>query len=102
VKVQRQKITRADSSSAMSGNWSWSRQLASTRSLRPNPEFDRYLVTASSLMLAVVLIVGAAGYAGVDALLLSLSVTTTARAVPLEQFGQYTMPRNTSSLIICK
>jgi len=63
-------------------------------------QFDCYLLTAGSLMLMVVLVVGAAGYAGLQGLL--SSATTTAKAVRLGQFSQYTMPRNTSSFIICK
>lgn len=41
------------------------RALASTRCLRDGLEFDRYMAAATSLMLMVVLVVGAAGYAGI-------------------------------------
>jgi pheromone shutdown protein TraB len=38
-------------------------------------QFERYLVTAFSLMLVVVLVVGAAGYAGIHGLLSSTAAT---------------------------
>ena len=90
----------AESSSAMSGKWSRSRQLASTQSVRESLQFDRYLVTACSLMLMVVLVVGAAGYAGIQGL--SSPTATSANAAHPDQLSQYTMPRNTSSFITCK
>jgi hypothetical protein len=90
----------AESSSAMSGKWSRSRQFASTQSLREVLQFDRYLVTACSLMLMVVLVVGAAGYAGIQGLW--SPTMTTANAAHPEQSSQYRMPRNTSSFITCK
>jgi pheromone shutdown protein TraB len=53
----------------MPGETSQSPQFESTRSLRPDLQLERYLVTACSLILAVVLVVGAAGYAGIHQLL---------------------------------
>jgi hypothetical protein len=55
---------------------------AKLRSLPPDRQFDSYLVTLCSLMLMVVLVVGATGYAGIDGLL--ASTTTAAKAAPVE------------------
>jgi hypothetical protein len=48
------------------------------RVLRPDLQFDRYLMTVCSLVLMVALVVGAAGYASIHALL--SSTTTAAKA----------------------
>jgi hypothetical protein len=89
--VQREGGMRSESGSAMPGEWSWSRQLASTRSVvRPDSQFDRYLVTACCMMLAVVLVVGAGGYAGIHGL--SSSTTTTAKLATLEQLNREADP----------
>src|SRR5271163_816595 len=66
---------RTESSSAMPGERSQSRLLASTRGLRPDMQFERYLVTACSLLLAVVLVVSTAGYAGIHGLLSTAAPT---------------------------
>ena len=89
MKVQREGGIRTESSSAMSGRRSWSRQLASTRSARPDLEFDRYLVTALSLMLAVVLVIGVGAYAIHRP---SSSITTTAKLAALEQLNREVDP----------
>lgn len=117
--------------------------------MRGDSQLNRYLATACSLILAVVLVVGAAGYAVIESL--STSATTTAKFAILERLNreadpnriltpaaiafatiavflvaiaarsakpaqvpnryrmkapmansQYTIPRNTSSFIICK
>jgi len=57
----------------------------------PELQFYSYVLAACSLMLMVVLVVGATGYAGVQRLL-----------SPAPANSQYTMPRNTSSFITCK
>ena len=90
MKVRREGGIRTESSSAVSGKWSWSRELASTRSVRPNLQFDRYLVAACSLMLAVMLVVGASGYAGIQEL--SSSSTTIAKLATLEQLSREADP----------
>ena len=72
----------------MSGRRSWSRQLASTRSARPDLEFDRYLVTALSLMLAVVLVIGVGAYA----IHRPSSSTTTGKLAALEQLNREVDP----------
>jgi pheromone shutdown protein TraB len=51
--------------------------------VRPDLRFDRYLVAACSLMLAVMLVVGASGYAGIQGL--SSSSTAIAKLATLEQ-----------------
>jgi hypothetical protein len=84
----------------MPDRWSRSRRFASTRGLHPDLQFDSYLLAICSLMLMVVLVVGAAGYSAVQGLL--SSATRTAKAARLDQFSQYTTPRKTSSFIICK
>ena len=89
MKVQREGGIRTESSSAMSGRRSWSRPLASTRSARPDLEFDRYLVTALSLMLAVVLVAGAGGYAGIHR---HSSSNTTGKLAALEQLNREADP----------
>jgi hypothetical protein len=53
--------------------------------VRPNLQFDRYLVAACSLMLAVMLVVGASGYAGIQQP--SSSSTTIAKLATLEQLS---------------
>jgi hypothetical protein len=53
--------------------------------VRPDLQFDRYLVAACSLMLAVMLVVGASGYAGIQEL--SSSSTTIAKLATLEQLS---------------
>lgn len=83
MNVQREGGIRAESGSAMSGKLSRARLLTSTRSLRPDSQFDRYLVTACSLMIALMLVVGAAGYAGIHGLL--SSTTTRAKAARFER-----------------
>jgi len=88
MKVQREGGIRTESSSAMSGRRSWSRQLASTRSARPDLEFDRYLVTALSLMLAVVLVIGVGAYA----IHRPSSSTTTGKLAALEQLNREVDP----------
>ncbi len=65
VKMRRERDTQAETNSALSTNLLQLRAPASTRSLRDGLEFDRYMAAATSLMLIVVLIVGAAGYAGI-------------------------------------
>jgi hypothetical protein len=67
----------------MPGKWSHSRQLSSTQSVQPDLQLNRYLVTAGSMMLAVVLVVGAAGYAGISGLWSSSA--RTAKAARFEQ-----------------
>jgi pheromone shutdown protein TraB len=67
----------------MFGKWRGSRQLVSTLSVQTDLQFDRCLMTACSLMLMVVLVVGAAGSAGMQRLL--SSTTTTAEALRLER-----------------
>ena len=80
----------------MPGKWSRSRQLSSTRSVCPDLQLDRYLVTACSVMLAVVLVVGAAGYAGIR--WLWSSTTTTAKAARFEQANRAVdLPDNIAS-----
>lgn len=61
-----------------------------TRSLRLDLQFDRYPVTACSLMLALVLVVGAAGYAGIHGLL--SSTTTRAKAARFERLNREADP----------
>ena len=59
---------QVESVSELSGNWRHSRRsrlTASTGSLPPVLELDRYMAAACSLMLLVVLSVGAVGYAGI-------------------------------------
>jgi hypothetical protein len=90
MNARREGGIRAESSSAVSGKWSWSRQLASTRSVRADSQFDRYLMTACSLMLAVMLVVGAGGYAGIHGL--SSSTATTAKLATLEQINREADP----------
>jgi hypothetical protein len=90
MNVRREGGIRTESSSAMSGRRSWSRELASTRSARPDLQFDRYLVTALSLMLAVLLVAGAGGYAGIHRH--SSSTTTTAKLATLEQLNREVDP----------
>jgi hypothetical protein len=51
--------------------------------VRPDSQFDSYLLTACSLILAAVLVVGASGYAGIKGL--SSSTATTAKLATLEQ-----------------
>jgi hypothetical protein len=69
----------------MPGKRSRAQTIASTRSLRAESHFDRYIVTAWSLMLAVALVGGAAAYAGIRGI---VSSTTTAaeaaRIAPVE------------------
>ena len=90
MKVQREGGIRTESISAVSVRWSWSRPLALTRSVRPDSEFDSYLMTALSLMLAVVLVVGATGYAGIQRL--SSSTTTTAKLATFAQLNREVDP----------
>ncbi len=84
----------------MPGSFSRSRRFASTRSLDPDLQFDSYLLAMCSLMFMVVLVVGAAGYASMQGIL--SPATRTAKAARLDQFSQYTTPRNTSSFVIRK
>jgi hypothetical protein len=90
MNVQREGGIRAESSSAVSGRRSWSRPLASTRSERSDSQLDTYLVTACSLMLAAVLVVGAAAYADIQGL--SSTSTTTAKLAILEQLNREAVP----------
>jgi hypothetical protein len=90
MSVQREGGIRAESISRVPGRWSWPRPLASTRSARPDLQFDSYLVTACSLMLAVVLVVGATAYAGIQGLLSSSA--TTAKLAILEQLNREAIP----------
>jgi hypothetical protein len=63
---------------------------STTRSLPPDRQFDRYLMTLRSLMLMVVLVVGATSYAGLQG---PLSPTTTvAKAAPVEQSNRAARP----------
>jgi hypothetical protein len=80
----------AESSSPVSGRCSWSRPLASTRSVWPDSEFDSYLMTACGLIFAVVLVVGAGGYADIQRL--SSSTATTAKLATLEQLNREVDP----------
>jgi hypothetical protein len=50
--------------------------------LRSDPQFDSYLMAMCSLMLMVVLVVGATGYASIQGLL--SSATIAAKAAPVE------------------
>jgi hypothetical protein len=86
MNVQREGGIRAESSSPVSGRWSWPRRLASTRSVRPDSQFDSYLLTVCSLILAAVLVVGASGYAGIKGL--SFSTATNAKLATLEQLNR--------------
>jgi hypothetical protein len=88
--VRREGGIRAESGSAMPGRWSGSGQLALTRSVRTDSQFDRYLVTACCMMLAIVLVVGAGGYAGIRGL--SSSSATTAELATLEQLNHEADP----------
>ncbi len=90
MNVRREEGIWAESNSPVSGRCGWSRPLASTRSVRPDSEFNSYLMTALSLMLAVVLVVGATGYAGIQRL--SSSTTTTAKRATLEQLNREAEP----------
>jgi hypothetical protein len=74
---------RAGSSSTIFDKWSRSRQLASTRSVRPKMQLERYLVTVCSLMLMVAAVAGAAGYVGICGLL--STSTTSEETASLEQ-----------------
>jgi pheromone shutdown protein TraB len=58
--------------------------------VRLDSEFDSYLMTACGLILAVVLVVGATGYAGIQGLL--SSTTTTAKRATLEQLNREAEP----------
>jgi hypothetical protein len=84
--MRRKGGIRVESSLSSLGQWSRSRQLASARSAGVDLQFERYLVTACSLMLAVVLVVSAAGYAVIEGL--SSSTTTTAKLAILEQLNR--------------
>jgi hypothetical protein len=88
--VRREGGIRAESGSAMPGRWRGSGQLALTRCVRPHSQFDRYLVTACCMMLAIVLVVGAGGYAGIQGL--SYSNATTAELSTLEQLNREADP----------
>jgi hypothetical protein len=90
MNVRREGGIWAESSSPVSGRCGWSRPLASTRSVRLDSEFDSYLMTACGLILAVVLVVGATGYAGIQGLL--SSTTTTAKRATLEQLNREAEP----------
>jgi hypothetical protein len=65
VKMRRERDTQAETNSAVSGHLRQLQGPASTRSLRHGLEFERYAAAACSLMLVVVLAVGAAGYASI-------------------------------------
>lgn len=54
----------------------------STKSLRAVPEFDRYMVVALSLMLMILLAVGAAGYASIRGTLAVPDQATTDSHLP--------------------
>ena len=90
MNVRREGGIWAESSSPVPGKWSWSRPLASTRSVRPDSEFDSYLMTVCGLILAVVLVVGVTGYAGIQGL--SSSTTTTAKRAALEHLNREVDP----------
>jgi hypothetical protein len=87
--MRREGGIRAKSSSAVPGKWSCSRPLASTRSERADSQLDRYLVTASSLMLAVLLVIGAGAYVIQG---LSSSTATTAKLAIVEQLNRDAVP----------
>ena len=90
MKVQREGGIRTESISAVSVRWSWSRPLALTRSVRPDLQFDRYLLAAGSLRLALVLVVGASGYVGIHRH--SSSTTTTAKLATFAQLNREVDP----------
>ena len=90
MSVRRVGGIEAESSSEVPGRWSWSRQLASTRSARPDLQFDRYLLAAGSLRLALVLVVGASGYVGIHRH--SSSTTTTAKLATFAQLNREVDP----------
>jgi hypothetical protein len=88
---------RAQSGSAMFGRRIRARVLASTRSLRLDSQFDRYLAATCSLMLAVVLVAGVAGYAGIRGLLSSATTTAkAARPVPITRVSTQSIPHENS------
>ena len=90
MNVRREGGIWAESSSPVSGRCGWSRPLASTRSVRPDSEFDSYLMTACGLILAVVLVVGVTGYAGIQGF--SSSTATTAKLAILEHLNREVDP----------
>jgi pheromone shutdown protein TraB len=63
---------------------------STTRSLLPDRQFDRHLMTLCSLMLMVVLVVGATGYAGIQGLL--SPSTIAAKAARIEQLKRAARP----------
>lgn len=65
MKMRRERDAQAETNSAMSTNLRQLLPPISTRSLHQGPEFERYMAAASSLILMVALIVGAAGYASI-------------------------------------
>jgi hypothetical protein len=65
---------------------------AKSRSLPPDRQFDSYLVTLYSLMLMVVLVVGATGYAGIHGLLASTTTAAKAARVKVEQLNREARP----------
>lgn len=79
VKMRGELDTQAQTNSAVSTNLRQLRAPAPTRSLRDHLEFDRYVVATSGLMLMVVLIVGAAGYAGIRGIFRTAAATSTPR-----------------------
>lgn len=69
----------------MPGKRSRAQAIASTRSLGTESHFDRYLLTAFSLMLAIALVAGAAAYAGIRGIVSSTtSAAAAARIAPVE------------------
>ncbi|MFZ0679772.1 MAG: hypothetical protein WAN07_18895 [Candidatus Binatus sp.] len=85
MNMRRKNGIRVESSSAVSGKWNWPRVLASTRSGREDSQLDRHLVASCSLMLAVVLVVGIAGYSVIERF--SSSTPTTAKLAILERLN---------------
>lgn len=81
----------------MPNDWRRSRASVSIQSPRQVTEFERYMAVALSLMLTMVLIVGAAGYARIRR-----TFSAAAGAASASENSQYTMPRNTSSFIARK
>ena len=63
---------------------------STTRSLPPDRQFDRYMATMCSLMLMVVLAVGATGYAGIQGRW--SSTIAAAKAAPADQSNRAARP----------
>lgn len=64
-----QSVVQVDGESHTSDDWGQAQSSASSQSVLPAQEVERYIAVACSLALIILLILGAAGYAGVRRLL---------------------------------